>query len=41
MDNIKMNLAYQDLKRIYVAQVSFGVREAGVSHDKPAYFSLV
>jgi hypothetical protein len=36
-----MDLEYQDLKRIDVAQVSFGVRDAGISHDMPAHFSLI
>ena len=31
-----MDLAYQDLKWIDVTQVSFGVREAGISRDNSA-----
>ena len=33
-----MNLGYQDLKRIDVTQVSFGVTDDGISHEKFAYF---
>ena len=31
-----MDLVYQDLKRIDVTQVRFGVREAGISRDNSA-----
>ena len=31
-----MDLAYQDLKRIDITQVSFGVRDAGIWHDNSA-----
>jgi hypothetical protein len=32
-----MDLAYQDLKRIDVTQVSFGVRDVGISYDNSAH----
>ena len=34
-----MDLAYQDLKRIDVTQVSFGVRDVGISYDNSAHIT--